>query len=163
MQPYLITAKLMWPSNMKRFPTPALDHAAKCCRICQKSNKPWLQPGKSSNQYQKIELSVMHFRCNLTENVILLNCKSHNSHMKWLAQLSATQNWAKWFPRTLLSLGTLPPLALKIATVCFSKTLVIYLPHVYMVSQTRRKTPKTSLLWDFSCEIEIVWMNFYIR
>jgi hypothetical protein len=26
MRPYLITAKLMRPSNMKRFPTPALDH-----------------------------------------------------------------------------------------------------------------------------------------
>jgi hypothetical protein len=25
MRPYLITAKLMRPSNMKRFPTPALD------------------------------------------------------------------------------------------------------------------------------------------
>jgi hypothetical protein len=24
MWPYLITAKLMWPSNMKRFPTPGL-------------------------------------------------------------------------------------------------------------------------------------------
>jgi hypothetical protein len=24
MRPYLITAKLMWPSNMKRFPSPVL-------------------------------------------------------------------------------------------------------------------------------------------
>jgi hypothetical protein len=26
MRPYLITAKLMRPSNMKRFPTPGLEH-----------------------------------------------------------------------------------------------------------------------------------------
>jgi hypothetical protein len=26
MRPYLITAKLMRPSNMKRFPTPGLNH-----------------------------------------------------------------------------------------------------------------------------------------
>jgi hypothetical protein len=31
MRPYLITAKLMRPSNIKRFPTPALDGACDSC------------------------------------------------------------------------------------------------------------------------------------
>jgi hypothetical protein len=34
MRPYLITAKLMRPSNMKRFPTPGLDSSSGALLLC---------------------------------------------------------------------------------------------------------------------------------
>jgi hypothetical protein len=53
MRPYLITAKLMRPSNMKRFPTPALEHGCTWLRR-KKSSQPGIDSGLTNQPLYRL-------------------------------------------------------------------------------------------------------------
>jgi hypothetical protein len=59
MRPYLITAKLMRPSNMKRFPTPGLGNTAKSK---PEVHKLWSAVTRSPSPLREVGTRVVYVR-----------------------------------------------------------------------------------------------------
>jgi hypothetical protein len=84
--------------------------------------------------------------------------------MQRLLRNCCNSKQAERFPATLVSLGKLPSFALKMETICFSETLVDYLPtnqHGVMTQNNNLVNLTIVRSSSFSCDDqqEIVWMN----